>query len=429
MKIDEQMKAKLNLLKENDIKPNFAELARQSGIDYRTIKRYYDGYEGKPATRNKPSKLDPFQDLIRKKLEIERVSIRGVYEFLTSQYGNEAIGTYSNFAKYVKNEKLLPKKQPKGFPRFETEKGYQAQVDWKEDITLHTRSGEEITFNIFNLELGYSRYNAIYYSRFKEQNDVFRCMIKAFRRIGGIPSEIVFDNMSTAAVTYTKGSRKRLNPEMNKFSRDLDFSPHLCLPRHCYTKGKIEARNKILDWVRPYDYEFDDEDELIRIIEEVIQRKMNEYECQGTGYPPALLLQEEMRHLKPLPPRDVFEHYLSVVRQEVRKDSLVYYKGNLYSVSPDLIGERVGIVHREDKIYFYHNEQLVSVHEAFDANTKKQKRYNEEDYRQLLAPHYRRDDTEKMEEKIKENLEMMDRLIGERHVQSTDKQSDRAETV
>ena len=52
MKIDDQMKAKLNPLKENDIKPNFAELARQSGIDYRTIKRYYDGYEGKPATRN-----------------------------------------------------------------------------------------------------------------------------------------------------------------------------------------------------------------------------------------------------------------------------------------------------------------------------------------------------------------------------------------
>ena len=54
MKIDDQMKAKLNLLKENDIRPNFAELARQSGIDYRTIKRYYDGYEGKPETRNKP---------------------------------------------------------------------------------------------------------------------------------------------------------------------------------------------------------------------------------------------------------------------------------------------------------------------------------------------------------------------------------------
>ena len=38
-------------------------------------------------------------------------------------------------------------------------------------------------------------------------------------------------------------------------------------------------------------------------------------------------------------------------------------------------------------------------------------------------------DIEKMEAKIKENLEMMDRLIGERNVQSTDKQFDRVETV
>ena len=101
MKIDDQMKAKLNLLKENDIKPNFAELTRQSGIDYRTIKRYYDGYEGKPATRNKPSKFDPYRDLIQKKLEIEHVTIRGVYEFLVDQNGEEVIGTYSNFAFFL----------------------------------------------------------------------------------------------------------------------------------------------------------------------------------------------------------------------------------------------------------------------------------------------------------------------------------------
>lgn len=428
MGIDEKMKAKLCLLKDNGIKPNFAELARESGMDYRTIKRYYDGYEGKPATRNKPSKLDPYRELIQKKLAIDRTTEKGVYEFLIDQYGEEAIGGYSNFAKYVKAEKLLPKKKPKGFPRFETDKGYQAQVDWKEDITLHTVAGEMITFNIFNLELGYSRFNAIKYSRFKEQNDVFRCMIRSFKQIGGIPEEIVFDNMSTAAVTYTKGRKRKVNPVMNVFAREMGFAPYLCIPRHCYTKGKVEARNKILDWVRPYDYEFENEEELIHIIEDVIQRKMNQYNCQGTGYPPVLLLQEEMAHLKPLPPRSVLENYLGDIKQTVRPDSLVYYRGNMYSVSPDLIGERVGIVKREGKIYIYHKEILVSVHDLLNESVKKQIRYREEDYRQLMAAHYR-DDTERMEQKVKENLEMMDRLIGGRNVQSTDKQSERIETV
>ena len=101
--MDDTLKAKLKLLKENEIKPNFAELARQSGMDYRTIERYYNGYEGKPSTRNKPSKLDTYKELIRKKLEIEKVSIRGVYEYLVDQYSEAEIGTYSNFAKYVKN--------------------------------------------------------------------------------------------------------------------------------------------------------------------------------------------------------------------------------------------------------------------------------------------------------------------------------------
>lgn len=429
MAIDEKMKAKLQLLKENDVVPNFSELARQSGIDYRTIKRYYNGYEGKPKTRNKPSKLDGHRDLIQKKLEIERVSIKGVYEFLIDKFGQEEIGTYSNFAKYVKNEKLLPKKQPKGFPRFETDKGYQAQVDWKEDITLHTRAGVEITFNIFNLELGFSRFNAVFYSQFKEQNDVFRCLIRAFKKIGGIPAEIVFDNMSTAAITNSKGKKKQVNPAMKRFAREMDFNPYLCLPRHCYTKGKIEARNKILDWVRPYDYEFYSEEELIQIVEEVIQKKMNTYVCQATGFPPALLLQEEIGHLKPLPPESVFENYLGTVNQTVQKDALVYFKGNMYSVDPSLIDKRVGIEMHDENIYIYFNDQIVSVHKAFDKFTKKQMHYREEDYRKLMAAHYKENDIEKMEAKIKENLEMMDRLIGERNVQSTDKQFDRVETV
>ncbi len=36
-----------------EIKPSFLELAREYGIDRRTVKKYYEGYEGKPKTRNK----------------------------------------------------------------------------------------------------------------------------------------------------------------------------------------------------------------------------------------------------------------------------------------------------------------------------------------------------------------------------------------
>ena len=69
----------------SDIKPNFSELARFYDLDRRTVKKYYDGYEGKAAHRDKPSKLDKHYDLIKQKLSIRGSNVRTVYEFILSE--------------------------------------------------------------------------------------------------------------------------------------------------------------------------------------------------------------------------------------------------------------------------------------------------------------------------------------------------------
>ena len=106
-------------------------------MDRRTIKKYYEGYEGKPKNRYKTSKLDKYKELIGIKLAIKGVNVRSVYEYLISEIDSD-IGTYSNFNKYVKKEGLKPSKLQ--FPRYETSPGIQAQVDWKEDISIKTNS-------------------------------------------------------------------------------------------------------------------------------------------------------------------------------------------------------------------------------------------------------------------------------------------------
>lgn len=53
----------LTINKLSGIKPNFAELGWQYGFDWRTVKKYYDRYSGKPSHRNKPSKLDKLNNL------------------------------------------------------------------------------------------------------------------------------------------------------------------------------------------------------------------------------------------------------------------------------------------------------------------------------------------------------------------------------
>ena len=46
-----KLKQELLIMKTNNIKPNYAELARIHNCDYRTVKKYDNGYEGKPTTR------------------------------------------------------------------------------------------------------------------------------------------------------------------------------------------------------------------------------------------------------------------------------------------------------------------------------------------------------------------------------------------
>ena len=109
----------LKILKLSDTKPNFSELSRIYGIDRRTIKKYYDGYEGKPEHHNKPSTLDKHKDLIKNKLAIKGSTAKAVYEFILSEVDPD-IGTYSNFSKYIKANDLQSTKDVKGHPRYET---------------------------------------------------------------------------------------------------------------------------------------------------------------------------------------------------------------------------------------------------------------------------------------------------------------------
>jgi len=209
----------------SNIKPNFSELARQYDLDRRTIKKYYDGYKGKPKHHTKSSKLDEYYDIIKTKLALRGVNVRAVYEFIVEEI-NPDIGTYSNFNKYIKSKGLKPKKTEKGHPRYETDMGVQAQVDWKENITLHNRYGEPFTFHVFDYKLGYSRYPVFTYKLYKTRQDVFDCLIASFKATGGVPKEILFDNMSS--VVDRDGNKANISNEMRSFAKDMGFKIKLC---------------------------------------------------------------------------------------------------------------------------------------------------------------------------------------------------------
>ena len=272
--MEQKLITQLKILKLSNVKPNFAELARIYDLDWRTVKKYYDGYDGKPKHHSKPSKLDKYKQLITKKLAIKGSNVRAVYEFIIDEVDPD-IGTYSNFQKYIKSRGLKPKKNSTGHPRFETEPGVQAQVDWKEDISIANCNGEIFTFQVFDYKLGYSRYPIFTYKLYKTRQDVFDCLITSFKATGGVPREILFDNM--ASVVDLKGNHRHVNEKMRTFAKDFNFKIKLCKPRHAYTKGKVESLNKFLSWLYPYQGEFETEEQLIAILEKSTRRCANVY--------------------------------------------------------------------------------------------------------------------------------------------------------
>ena len=402
-----RLMSELKIMELNGLKPNFAELGRKYDLDYRTVKKYYEGYEGKPKTRERTSMLDAHVEEIKNKMAISRISKKGVYEFLIDKYGEEEIGSYSNFNKYCKKNKITIKSVSTGGKTlFETEWGELCELDWKEDIHLVSRNGELFVVNIFHAVLKFSRYSYIELTLSKEQQVVFRCLINAFKAFGGVPKRILFDNMSTVMDTTVKP--KRVNLKFKQFANDMGFEVNSCKARHAYTKGTNESRKKIFDWLRAYNNEFDTFEELQEIVE-LIQAKMNMEICQGTGMTPQVLFYKEKEYLNPLPNKSVMENYIAPTKVTVSPQQLIIYKENKYSVDKKYVGESVYLEEFDNKLQIYYKGKLIQIHPI----SKNPINYIEEHYKQTMQQVIK---FEKMDDVVTKNLKMFDSLLEARKV-------------
>ena len=289
------LKGELAVMDNLGIKPNYAALGRKYGMDWRTVKKYHEGYEGKSSTRNKGSKLDDYKKEISDKLAIKRITVRGVYEFMVKKYGYERIGSYPNFNRYVLNNKLKPKHSDSGHPRYERGPGEQAQVDWKEDISIADKWGEIFVINVLHVTLKYSRFSHLDMSVQKRFEDVSRGLINGFIKFGGVPTELLFDNMSTVANINARP--KKPTDAISKLAKDFGFKIRLCRTRKPETKGTVEAKNKVVDWIRAYEGEFEGLEELAAIVE-TINIDMNITINQETEMSPTALFYKEKEYLR-----------------------------------------------------------------------------------------------------------------------------------
>lgn len=370
-------------------RPNFAAMAREMGCDWRTAKKAYEAAASGKESGDSPKRpraatlLGPWTATIDEKLKSPLNKGKAIYRYLKKLgYG----GSYGTVKAYVRTKREQAERAAQ--MRFETTPGLQAQVDWKERMTLRTRSGEAITFDIFLMVLGYSRYKYFELTLDKTQPTLMGCMLRAASAFGGFTAEVLFDNMRTVADrSQDDFGHGKINSRFAGFARDCGFEPLLCRAYRPSTKGKVEDLAKLMENLRVYDGEFDD----FRGLSEIaagLMAQLNSEVSQATGEAPADRLGKEKKYLRPADAKAIAKQHIEpAITRKVSRDSLVSYEGCKYSVRPSYIGKTVEVEPKDGVLRIYYSGKIIGSHKISD----KPFSYKREDYIEIMKSNAFRD--------------------------------------
>lgn len=365
----------------NEIKPNYAALAKQYDCDYRTVKHAYEEAqvkESKPPERKKrPSKLDPYREIIQDKIK-DQCSAYSIFKFIEHKGFGGSYSLVKTYCRQIKQAKVH-----KATVRVEHSPGLSAQVDWKEDMRLISNQGEIFEFNIFLYVLPYSKKKYVTLTFDRKQDTLFECLDDAFYQTGGVPKEIWFDNMKTV-VDHSRSqfSKPHFNKRFYAFSKDAGFTPIACRPFRPQTKGCVEALARTVDRLRVYNHEFYDAVELCHLVNNLCVELNNEVSQSTDQTPDERWQTNEKEHMHPYQKNLLNPYFEDFIRRKVTKEEMVIFRKCRYSVAPRYIGKEVEIElsDKEDQVQIYYNGELIRSHPL----TTKQLNYHEEDYFQIL---------------------------------------------
>lgn len=211
------------------------EIARRFGVCRQTVYNHLNRTEPYPKPRvPRPSKLDPYKDYIRGRLEdfdLPATVLKREIETLGYEGG---ITILRDFVRPLKAEHVRRVTE-----RFETRPGRQAQMDWGECGTIE-QGGETKKLYVFVFVLGYSRRMFMRFTTSMKRPVLLACMKEAFEQLG-VPRELLVDNMKQAVDDHDAGTGTvRWNGAFLDFCDHYDVVPVASPPYWPRVKGKVE---------------------------------------------------------------------------------------------------------------------------------------------------------------------------------------------
>jgi transposase len=143
-------------------------------------------------------------------------------------------GGYTQVKEYVRQVRPAPPPDP--VVRFETPPGQQAQVDFAE---FRLPWGKRYALVVV---LGYSRLLWLQFYARQTMAVLMQGLEEAFASFGGVPGELLFDQMKAVIIEdeRTIGGRLLENAEFMRFAAHWGFRIRACRPYRAKTKGKVE---------------------------------------------------------------------------------------------------------------------------------------------------------------------------------------------
>lgn len=219
-----------------------AAVAERLGISPRTVYYWVDSgqfdrelddepvrYRARPPVLHK---LDAYRGIVESRLaEYPKLSAVRLFDEI------KAAGYADGYTQLKEFVRAVRPRQP-GDPvvRFETPPGHQAQVDFAE---FRLPWGKRYALVVV---LGYS---GVLWLRFYSRQTMavlIRGLEQAFEFLGGVPDELLFDQLKAVIVEDERMSGGKLleNAEFLRFAAHWGFRIRACRPYRARTKGKVE---------------------------------------------------------------------------------------------------------------------------------------------------------------------------------------------
>jgi len=354
-------------------------LARETGIDRRTIQRYRKWAQEQnlfqeallpldqlqalkeqtlpdPLPPQNQSSVEPFRDTVVQ-LRKETVQMRAIFERLKER-GYE--GSYASVHRFVR---ALEPITPDVCVRVETAPGEEAQVDFGEVACLpDPTTGVRHKVYAFVMTLAWSRHQYVEFVTDQKVTTWLGLHVRAFAFFGGAPRRVTCDNLK-AAIVRAAWNDPDVNRDYGECAEHYGFRIAPCRPYTPQHKGKVERGVGYVQgnfWAGRGLTDLDVANRAVRhwCLHEAGQR------VHGTTreLPMKRFEQTEQKRLLPLPPA-AFD---MAVSKEVKlhRDCYVVFDGSYYSAPFRLVHQKLRVRAGVSTVRLYDTDHhLVATHE------------------------------------------------------------------